>query len=151
MPEGGQFHIPQNKYRFGGLSAQCVTTKLHPIISTSSLLSSSSLQQEHHPSLLHIYHAREFKPTLKESMVWKHLGRSHACLYPLLQNTVTQLLTFLKARIGGLQVVKARGWSGWGCWTWLSVSHVTVHKARTMQSAGGSAARGQGGHRYQGN
>lgn len=32
-----------------------------------------------------------------------------------------------------------------------SVSHVMVHKARTMQNAGGSVAQGQGGHRYQGN
>lgn len=139
-------HDQTSSHHFHLVSPEFLLTAARAPPKLASHLSRSRARQ-----LIKMLHSPEFKPTLKESMVWKHLGRSHACLYPLLQNTVTQLLTFLKARIGGLQVVKARGWSGWGCWTWLSVSHVMVHKARTMQSAGGSAARGQGGHRYQGN
>ncbi|MEQ2226605.1 hypothetical protein ILYODFUR_029018, partial [Ilyodon furcidens] len=94
------------------------------------------------------------KPTVltqihSEKKKWKHLCFFKYLFIALLPEGGSPAVDISQGRDRGA----AGGGGGFKrslemCWT---VRHVTVHKARTMQSAGGSVAQGQGGHRYRGN
>lgn len=136
MPEGGQFCIPQNKYRFGafGPARRDQTSSQHfHLVSQSFSASTQSFStperekkkkspflpcccsnttqtfythRTHNPISSNYCIIPGFKLTLGT------LCFSIALLLSLLQHTVTQLLIFLKARITELQVGVPEVWDG---------------------------------------
>lgn len=79
-------HDQTSSHHFHLVSPEFLLTAARAPPKLASHLSRSRARQ-----LIKMLHSPEFKPTLKESMVWKHLGRSHACLYPFLQNTAVDI------------------------------------------------------------
>lgn len=135
MPEGGQFRIPQNKYRFGALGLarretrdQTSSQHFHLVSQSfsASTQSSSSPERKESPFLpcccsnttQTFYTHRTHNPISSNYCIipgFKLIQRtcfSIALLLSLLQHTVTQLLIFLKARITQLQVGVPEVWDG---------------------------------------
>lgn len=156
MPEGGQFHIPQNKYRFGAFGParrdQTPSHHFHLVclrfflfffffwLNPSAALTGKKKKS---PFTAAVVPHKLF--TLRSRLVGKKKGIlqpgsalrarcRNICVFlkglftDVLQKPVTQLLGFLRAAIGGLQVVEPQAGGDM-----LSVSRYTEHVACKMQ------------------
>lgn len=175
MPEGGQFRIPQNKYRFGASGPahrdQTSSHHFYPVSQSFSarVQSFNSPDKRKKKTLPSSCTAAITPPKLSTPNTLKRQSVKHTALEQILNwlwehgggnICVFWAVVYIPSPTHSYPAVDIFQGHDWGdCrWesqglgkVWWSVSHVMVHKARTMQRAGGSVAQGQGGHRYQGN
>lgn len=136
MPEGGQFCIPQNKYRFGAFGQarrdQTLPQRFHLVSPRSSAGTQSfSPKRGGKKNLFPLHCCNNTTQTFYTHHTPKPIGKNYcifpgfkrslrmlcfffsiACFLSFLQLTVTQLLIFLKARITELQVGVPGVWAG---------------------------------------